>query len=42
MQFYQFRQPSQWSGCRDIEEVIDQDKINKELNYEVEDEDEEE
>jgi len=40
MQFYKFNQPSQWNGCRDIEEVLDLDKINKELNYEVEEEEE--
>lgn len=34
MQFYKFNAPSQWGGCRDIEEVIDIDKINKEQNYE--------
>ena len=35
MQFYKFNQPSQWNGCRDIEEEIDMDKITKELNYDM-------
>ena len=37
MSFYKFQAPSQWNGFRDIDEEIDQEKINMELNYAEED-----
>ena len=34
MQFYKFICPSNWTGHRDIDEIIDVDKINMEQNFE--------
>ena len=42
MQFYRYQSPSNWEGCRDIDEPIDLEKIQAENNYgEDDDEDKE-
>lgn len=41
MSFWSFKQPTQWGGYRDIDQVIDVDAIQKEQNYEEDAADEE-
>lgn len=35
MQFYKFDCPNQWNGFRNIDEEIDQNKIDQERNFDV-------